>query len=178
MPLEIICNRVEGVWNLASNQVRRGEKDSGSKQKIIVLRCFLKGNLGCFIITNVRVVWFATLNEYFNISLPYLQIAQVSNSGKLFQLRGWLNLSIFQFTIRDSKFGQVLVIESTENSGGYVLGFRIDPSTRLKQVLQEVQSLHITQIRNPELGIVWNSVPVTGSHNRFFMGVRAELLLL
>ena len=36
-----------------------------------------QGNLGCFIITNVRVVWFATLNNYFNISLPYLQIAQV-----------------------------------------------------------------------------------------------------
>ncbi|XP_046639809.1 Bardet-Biedl syndrome 5 protein homolog [Daphnia pulicaria] len=117
MPLEHICNRVEGVWNLANNQ----------------------GNLGCFIITNVRVVWFATLNEYFNISLPYLQIAQ--------------------FSLRDSKFGKVLVIESTENNGGrYLLGFRIDPASRLKQIFQEIQSLHLTQIRNPELGVSWNSI--------------------
>ena len=63
----------------------------------------------------------------------------------------------FKFSVRDSKFGQVLVIESTENSGGYILGFRIDPSTRLKQILQEIRSLHVTQIRNPELGVAWNS---------------------
>nr|CAH0113760.1 unnamed protein product [Daphnia galeata] len=120
MPLEHICNRVEGVWNLANNN---------------------QGNLGCFIITNVRVVWFATLNNYFNISLPYLQIAQ--------------------FSVRESKFiGKVLVIESTEsNVGKYVLGFRIDPGNRLNEILQEIQSLHITQIRNPEFGISWNSTP-------------------
>ncbi|KAI9554025.1 hypothetical protein GHT06_019297 [Daphnia sinensis] len=116
MPLEHICNRIDGVWNLANNQ----------------------GNLGCFIITNVRVVWFASLNEYFNISLPYLQIAQ--------------------FSLRDSKFGQVLVIESVDNSGGgYVLGFRIDPASRLKQIIQELRSLHVTQNRNPEFGVVWKS---------------------
>ena len=63
----------------------------------------------------------------------------------------------FQIGVRDSKFGSVLVVETTVHSGGYVLGFRIDPAARMKQVLQEVQSLHFTQIRNPQLGIVWNS---------------------
>ena len=38
----------------------------------------LKGNLGTAIITNVRVVWYAQMNELFNISIPYIQIASVS----------------------------------------------------------------------------------------------------
>ena len=29
------------------------------------------------IITNVRVVWFANMNDLFNISTPYIQIASV-----------------------------------------------------------------------------------------------------
>lgn len=63
-----------------------------------------------------------------------------------------------QFSVRDSKFGQVLVIESVDNSGGgYVLGFRIDPASRLKQIIQELRSLHVTQNRNPEFGVIWKS---------------------
>ena len=36
-----------------------------------------QGNLGTMIITNVRVVWFANMNDLFNISIPYIQIATV-----------------------------------------------------------------------------------------------------
>jgi Bardet-Biedl syndrome 5 protein len=36
-----------------------------------------QGNLGTAIITNVRVVWYAQMNELFNISIPYIQIASV-----------------------------------------------------------------------------------------------------
>ena len=64
MPLEQICNRIEGVWNLSSNQ----------------------GNLGCFILTNVRLVWYATMNEYFNLSLPYIQIAEVSSKLEMIMM--------------------------------------------------------------------------------------------
>jgi hypothetical protein len=52
LPHEQVYNRVGGVWNLSSDQ----------------------GNLGSFFITNVRVVWFATLAENFNVSIPYLQM--------------------------------------------------------------------------------------------------------
>lgn len=114
------------------------------------------------------------MNEYFNISLPYIQIEQVSTCkyGKLEYNRRPQQFNIqeifrsvlinscivkFKIEMRDSKFGSVLVVESTEHSGGYILGFRIDPAARMKQVLQEVRSLHFTQIRNPQLGIVWNS---------------------
>ncbi len=33
--------------------------------------------------------------------------------------------------VRDSKFGPALVIETTGRSGGYILGFRIDPEEAL-----------------------------------------------
>lgn len=56
LPQEQVINKVNGVWNLSSDQ----------------------GNLGCFVVTNIRVVWYADANESFNISLPYLQIANVS----------------------------------------------------------------------------------------------------
>ncbi|XP_047102843.1 Bardet-Biedl syndrome 5 protein homolog isoform X2 [Schistocerca piceifrons] len=54
LPLEQVVTTVNGIWNLSSDQ----------------------GNLGTFVITNVRLVWFADMNENFNISLPYLQIAK------------------------------------------------------------------------------------------------------
>ena len=59
--------------------------------------------------------------------------------------------------MRESKFGQVLVVETVEVSGNYILGFRIDPAARLKQTLLEIQSLYTTQIRNPQLGVEWKT---------------------
>jgi len=56
LPEEQVYSQVQGVWNLSSDQ----------------------GNLGCFVVTNVRLVWYADANESFNISLPYLQMDSVS----------------------------------------------------------------------------------------------------
>ena len=53
MPLEQIYERINGIWNLSSDQ----------------------GNLGSLIITNVRIVWFAALAENFNVSIPYLRVS-------------------------------------------------------------------------------------------------------
>jgi len=58
LPLEKIVSTINGVWNLSSDQ----------------------GNLGTMIVTNVRVVWFANMNELFNISIPYIQIGTVCTS--------------------------------------------------------------------------------------------------
>ena len=55
LPQEEICDQINGVWNLSSDQ----------------------GNLGSFFITNVRVVWYAASNDLFNASIPFLQIAEV-----------------------------------------------------------------------------------------------------
>jgi Bardet-Biedl syndrome 5 protein len=97
LPKEQVFNKYSGVFNLSTEQ----------------------GNLGTFIITNVRVVWFATLTESFNVSLPWIQIKEVKT--------------------RDSKFGNALVLETTEISGGYILGFRVN--TNLDDIYNEINSL-------------------------------------
>lgn len=55
LPKENLFNKINGVWNLSSDQ----------------------GNLGTFYLTNVRVIWHANLNENFNVSVPYLQMVSV-----------------------------------------------------------------------------------------------------
>lgn len=113
LPQEQIMNTVNGVWNLSSDQ----------------------GNLGTFIITTVRLVWFANMNEYFNISLPYLQMVSIK--------------------IRDSKFGTVLVIETSSESGGYLLGFRIDPEEKLHSTYKEISSLFSIYSSSPIFGVAY-----------------------
>ena len=55
LPQEQIVSKIQGVWNLSSEQ----------------------GNLGSFFLTNVRVVWHANLAPNFNVSLPYIQIRSI-----------------------------------------------------------------------------------------------------
>ncbi|TWW80783.1 Bardet-Biedl syndrome 5 protein -like protein [Takifugu flavidus] len=128
LPREQVYDKINGVWNLSSDQ----------------------GNLGTFFITNVRIVWHANMNESFNVSIPYLQI--------------------WSIRIRDSKFGLALVIESSRQfpacfsplytnvrllfqSGGYVLGFKIDPAEKLQDALKEINSLHKVYSANPIFGV-------------------------
>mmetsp|Transcript_26555 Transcript_26555/g.71731 ORF Transcript_26555/g.71731 Transcript_26555/m.71731 type:complete len:346 (+) Transcript_26555:61-1098(+) len=92
-----------------------------------------QGNLGTFYITNVRVVWHANLAENFNVSMPYLQIKTIR--------------------VRDSKFGQALVIETSRESNGYILGFRIDPQDKLEEILLELQNLHKVYSAAPIFGV-------------------------
>ncbi|XP_036346698.1 Bardet-Biedl syndrome 5 protein homolog [Rhagoletis pomonella] len=115
MPDELVYNNVNGVWNLSSDQ----------------------GNLGSFVVTNIRLVWFADANDTFNISLPYLQIANIR--------------------IRESKYGPALVIQTAETGGGYVLGFRIDPVERLNEIYKELISLHAIYSENPNFGVRYDS---------------------
>lgn len=111
LPHEQVYSKIQGVWNLSSDQ----------------------GNLGTFFITNVRLVWHANLAENFNVSIPYLQMKSVR--------------------VRDSKFGSALVIETSSRSGGYVLGFRVDPPDRLKGIYKEIQSLHQVFSVSPIFGV-------------------------
>jgi len=92
-----------------------------------------QGNLGTFYATNVRIVWHANLAENFNVSMPYLQIKMIR--------------------IRDSKFGPALVVETSRESGGYILGFRIDPAERLNDVYKELLSLHKVYSVTPIFGV-------------------------
>ncbi|EFJ53283.1 Bardet-Biedl syndrome 5 [Volvox carteri f. nagariensis] len=92
-----------------------------------------QGNLGAFFISNVRVVWYAQMAENFNVSIPYLQIRSVK--------------------LRDSKFGQALVIETSAASGGYVLGFKVDPKETLDYVYKEISSLWQVYAAHPVFGV-------------------------
>lgn len=111
LPHEQAFNTVSGIWNLSSDQ----------------------GNLGTFVITNIRLVWFADINESFNMSLPFVQIASIQ--------------------LRESKYGTALVINCKESGGGFVLGFRIDPPERLSEIYRELRSLYAVYSVNPILGI-------------------------
>ncbi|XP_072750114.1 BBSome complex member BBS5 isoform X2 [Anoplolepis gracilipes] len=99
LPQEKVHSSIQDVWNLSVEQ----------------------GNIGTFIITNIRLVWYADVNHQFNVSIPYLIIENI--------------------TIRTSKFGPTLVILSTEASGGYVLGFRVNPLQQLHIIHKEVSIL-------------------------------------
>ena len=111
LPNEQVYSKVDGVWNLSSDQ----------------------GNLGTFFITNVRLVWHANLAENFNVTIPYLQMASVR--------------------VRGSKFGPALVVETRESTGGYLLGFRVDPHERLDEVFETLATLYKVFAENPMFGI-------------------------
>ena len=68
-----------------------------------------RGNLGTFHVTNVRS-WHANAAENFNVSVPYVQIGPPPCARQVRAL---------------------LVINTTQRSGGYVLGFRVEPAERL-----------------------------------------------
>jgi len=114
LPQEQIYGKMNGIWNLSSDQ----------------------GNLGCFIITNVRIVWFAILAENFNVSIPYLQVKSVN--------------------VRNSKFGQALVIETSASSGGYILGFRVDPPGNLEQLHLQIMNLWKVFSKTPIFGVEYS----------------------
>lgn len=67
--------------------------------------------------------------------------------------------------VRDSKFGRVLVIETSEKSGGYVLGFRIEPESELDTIRDVIQSIKNASDENPIFGVIIDSNPSPVSEN-------------
>ena len=52
--------------------------------------------------------------------------------------------------IRDSKYGTALVLETSEFSGGYVIGFRVE---QLEEAYTEICSLFKTFLMTPFFGV-------------------------
>jgi Bardet-Biedl syndrome 5 protein len=111
LPREEVYTHLSGVWNLSAEQ----------------------GNLGTFVITNVRLVWHANMAESFNVSIPYLQMRSVQ--------------------YRESKFGMAIVIKTNKRSGGYTLGFTVTPAERMEEVYREIRMLWTTFSDNPIFGV-------------------------
>lgn len=145
LPREEIFTNIVGVWNLSSDQVQSHYFTCHFSSHHFTVHSlfntlysfdtyiYLQGNLGSFFLTNVRVVWHANLASNFNVSLPYMQMKNIR--------------------IRDSKFGQALVIETFARAGGYILGFRIDPPDKLNSTLKEIQNLHSVFSVSPNFGV-------------------------
>uniref|UniRef100_A0A0N5BJF3 Bardet-Biedl syndrome 5 protein homolog n=1 Tax=Strongyloides papillosus TaxID=174720 RepID=A0A0N5BJF3_STREA len=111
LPQENLIEKIDGVWNLSSEQ----------------------GNLGIMILTNIRIVWYSSINVYYNVSIPYLQL----QSSR----------------IRDSKFGLALVLETSVQSGDYILGFRVDCIEKLENISKSIQVLHKAYVNKPIFGV-------------------------
>lgn len=94
-----------------------------------------QGNLGSFFVTNVRVIWYAELAENFNVSIPYMQMTSIS--------------------VHKTQFGDALVIQTTSESGGFKLGFRIDPVEMLKTVEEEMKMLYGVYAKKPNFGVTY-----------------------
>ncbi|XP_047364149.1 Bardet-Biedl syndrome 5 protein homolog isoform X3 [Vespa velutina] len=111
LPHEKVHTSLPDVWNLSVEQ----------------------GNIGTFIVTNIRLVWFADMNNQFNVSMPYLSIASV--------------------TIRNSKFGATLVVLSDKDNNEYILGFRINPIEKLNTLHKEINILVAAYKKSPIFGV-------------------------
>jgi len=92
-----------------------------------------QGHLGTIFVSNLRCVWHANMAENFNVSIPYLQVQNIR--------------------IAKSKFGKALVIETSPESGAYVLGFRVEPLDKLNEMFQQVKALHRAYTDNPNFGV-------------------------
>lgn len=75
LPQEQVYSTIPGIWNLSSDQ----------------------GNLGTFVLTNIRLVWYADINEAFNISLPYMQIRSVGQFDNLIGVYDCRRLICYRF---------------------------------------------------------------------------------
>ena len=64
---------------------------------------------------------------------------------------------VIQVRLRESKFGMALVLESSELSGGYILGFRIDPVEKLQEIQKEIASLHKLYSNTPIFGVQYTT---------------------
>ena len=67
-----------------------------------------------------------------------------------------------------------LVIESSEISGGYVLGFRVDPQEKLEQVYKEISSLHKIYSDNPIFGVEYSRTDKVNTKSIFSRKYRNE----
>ncbi|RNE99990.1 bardet-Biedl syndrome 5 protein [Trypanosoma rangeli] len=92
-----------------------------------------RGVVGVFVTTNVRFVWFAQHSQNINISIPLLQLTLLR--------------------LRPTKYGAVLLLETSTHAGGCLLGFRVDPVERLRELFQECVSLWKAWNMRPVLGI-------------------------
>jgi Bardet-Biedl syndrome 5 protein len=57
-------------------------------------------------------------------------------------------------SIKNSRqFGEALIVDTMPQSGGYGLGFRIDPGDQLYEVAKIIQNIHSVYSKSPIFGV-------------------------
>ncbi len=59
-----------------------------------------------------------------------------------------------------------LVVETMPQSGGYILGFRIDPTEHLQEVAKEIQNVHQVFSKSPVFGVSILGAGGTGAEDK------------
>ena len=92
-----------------------------------------EGIIGNLFLTNIRVVWHSALDALFNCSISYLEMVQIQ--------------------IKDSKYGQTLVLESKGRKTMFMYGFRIDPREKLVMITKQIRNLWKLYQEKPIFGV-------------------------
>lgn len=92
-----------------------------------------EGSYGSLYISNIRLVWHSASADAFNVSVPFLVFAKVR--------------------LKERKTNPVLVLSTTSRAGGYVLGFRMENTSQMDEVVQELRSLWQHFQMKPDLGV-------------------------
>jgi Bardet-Biedl syndrome 5 protein len=108
LPSEQIYHKYPGVWNVTTEQ----------------------GQVGFLYISNIRIAWFSTSSESFNVSLPYVQIRTIKK--------------------KDSSSQSLVIIEICKLYGNYLLTFRTDKS---EEIFSEIFRFFRIYVENPILGL-------------------------
>ncbi|KAJ3025133.1 UNVERIFIED_CONTAM: Bardet-Biedl syndrome 5 protein [Siphonaria sp. JEL0065] len=112
---EIVYTQIDGVLNVSND----------------------KGIIGRMVISNIRTVWFSTMNDSSNVSIPHLQVANVR--------------------VQNSKYGTALCIETytTPLVTTYRLGFQVpsEPPKKLKEIASLIKDLVGGYLELPIFGI-------------------------
>ena len=121
---EEIFSNYPNVWNLSSSS----------------------SNIGSIFVTNIRIVWFSTLAENFNISLPWIQISTIK--------------------AMQSKYGTALVIETSSNNAGYIIGFKVE---LINLLYPEITNLFKVNNKKPILGIQTEGLFPQGKDDPYYL---------
>jgi hypothetical protein len=84
-----------------------------------------------FYVSNVRIVWYSTQLDSFNVSLPWIHVKNIK--------------------IKETKNGKLIFFEINKHSGGNVLAFKFNDN--VDTIFKELQGYHYSYLEVPVFGI-------------------------
>ena len=78
-----------------------------------------RGGRGFMSMTNIRMTWQSEHNPTFNMSIPLVHLLSIG--------------------IRNSRYGEAIVIKTSPLAGSYLLGFKLEPGVNMQAAVTEVR---------------------------------------